>query len=220
MSSEVKEPLLVRMAQVVGHEIRNPLAVINNSVYFVKTKLAALGAVDPKVARHLDIIAAEVNRADKLIEDLSLALRKPLEPTFSSVSVVDAVEAALEAAALPAGVKVKKSLPRKDVRKTLDGKLFQMALQRLIQNALEAMGEKGELSVTLTESGLELKDSGPGFSADVLGQLFQPFITTKPKNLGLGLVIAKKAFEAQKCRLSAKNGPGAILRVEFVAPSL
>ena len=67
--------LIRRIASVVGHELRNPLAVINNSAYFVKAKLAG-SALDPKVEKHLKIIESEITRADDLISDILTYSRK------------------------------------------------------------------------------------------------------------------------------------------------
>ena len=57
MPSESKQPPIERMANVIAHEIRSPLAVINTSVYFVKTKLGT--GADAKVAKHLGMIEIE-----------------------------------------------------------------------------------------------------------------------------------------------------------------
>src|SRR5208282_1729826 len=59
-----------QMASVVGHEIRNPLAVINNSTYFIKTKLGTLGSVDPKIEKHIKIIESEIQQANGIINEI------------------------------------------------------------------------------------------------------------------------------------------------------
>src|SRR5271156_4526061 len=91
--------LIRRIASVVGHELRNPLAVINNSAYFLKTKLGQDGKLDPKVEKHLGIVVGEIGRADGLIADI-LTYSRALEVKGAPVSVNALVEARLEATTL------------------------------------------------------------------------------------------------------------------------
>jgi signal transduction histidine kinase len=176
------------MAQVVGHEIRNPLAVINNSAYFLKAKLGE--GVDVKVAKHLGIISSEVTRADALIEDIQTAFRRPFAPVKKPVPWAEMVGEA------KATKKFSGEAP------LVDPKIMADVIKRLIQNAVEAGG-----AVTLAGDarGLVIKDSGPGFPAEILPLLFEPFVTTKAKNLGLGLYICKKAVEAHGGKLTVEK---------------
>ena len=78
--------------------------------------------------------------------------------------------------------------------------LFRQVILSLIANASEAMGEGGDCVLRLSvPDGRHLRvdiiDSGPGISPEVLGQVFRPFFTTKPKGLGLGLPLAKRIIE-------------------------
>src|SRR6185436_3082964 len=71
--SQEKLAALGQMASVVGHELRNPLAVMNNSVYFIKTKLtSSLGNIplDPKLEKHLTIIESEIVKSNMIIRDV------------------------------------------------------------------------------------------------------------------------------------------------------
>ena len=106
--------LIRRIASVVGHELRNPLAVISNSAYFVKTKLEAAKDKDPKVEKHLGIIASEIARADRLISDI-LRFSRPLEVKLSPTALGAVVEAALKECAPPEGVKIKREKPKAEV---------------------------------------------------------------------------------------------------------
>ena len=211
--------LIRRIASVVGHELRNPLAVINNSAYFVKTKLSQ-GKLDAKVEKHLGIIAAEVARADKIIGRM-VAYSRPIEFKATSGSLAACVEAALAEAPLPDGVTLDKKL--KDVMLALDVALVTQAARDLIDNAVEAMDGKGRLSVAVGLAGgrpeLRVADSGPGLPAGKEKDIFEPFFTTKPKGLGLGLASAHRTAEAHGAVLSAEKGPGggAVFRLVWPA---
>ena len=77
--------LIRRSAAVVGHELRNPLAAINNSAYFLKAKLGQGRSLDPKVEKHLNIVASEIERADRMIADI-IAFARPLETKPAKLS--------------------------------------------------------------------------------------------------------------------------------------
>ena len=210
--------LIRRIASVVGHELRNPLAVIGNSSYFIKTKLGA--TADPKVAKHLAIIASEISRADQLIADM-LAFSRPLELKTSAVALDVVVHEALESCAMPDTVKVKRENSKTAVLVQADAAALALAFRRLMDNAVEAMEGKGALTVAIGARGssafLEVRDTGPGIKPEALPSIFQPFFTTKPRGLGLGLAMAEKILSAHGGKVEAKNLPdrGAVVTLSL-----
>ena len=106
-------------------------------------------------------------------------------------------------------------------------------LHNLIVNALEAAEGRDDAAIfvstqlaariiagaakSLPVAQIVIEDNGPGFSADVLGRMFDPYVTTKPKGTGLGLAIVKKIIEEHGGRIEAENRPsgGARIRVEL-----
>jgi signal transduction histidine kinase len=194
-----QQALIRRIASVVGHEMRNPMAVINNSAYFVRAKLGG-AALDPKVEKHLKIIESEIARADRLISDI-LSYSRVCEPLKESRPVDAIVEAALKSYEAPEGCKVEFKSGAKDAAVKADPKLVGDALKRLLENAFDAMGGKGAAKVA-TGAGKEgvwisVTDAGAGVDPKVKGSLFEPFVTSKPRGLGLGLALTKKVLEAQ-----------------------
>ncbi|MFA6003762.1 MAG: ATP-binding protein [Elusimicrobiota bacterium] len=209
--------LIRRIASVVAHELRNPLAVINNSAYFVKTKLGMSAEKDPKVEKHLGIIASEIARADRMISDM-LAFSRPLEIKTGKVALSAVVEEALRACSVPDAVKVK----RAGAKTVPEARVLADALRRVMDNAVEAMAGPGTMTVSLgTEGGqvfMEVRDTGPGIKPEALASVAQPFFTTKPRGLGLGLAVADKVMTAHGGRLEAKNLPGAGAAVVLSVP--
>lgn len=219
---EDKAALIRRIASVVGHELRNPMAVINNSAYFIKTKLGQGGTIDPKVEKHLGIVACEIARADRLIGDI-LTYSRPMEAKPVEVPVNGVVEIALSAVTVPEKIKVKKELAKGDPKAKADEKLLADAVRRFLDNAIDAMPEGGTLTVKTSASGKEVSvtvsDTGAGVKSDFLPLLFQPFATTKPRGLGLGLAMAKKIADANKGRVEGGSLKGGGASFTFSLPA-
>jgi signal transduction histidine kinase len=212
MDKEQQE-LLHRVAKVISHELRNPLAVMNNSAYFLKAKLGA--GADPKVEKHLGILASEIARADGMIAEM-LAYSRPVEAKPAEADLVPWIAAELEDLDAE-GAKVSAKLP-KSLKAAADEAAFRGALRRLLKNAVQAAGAGGSVTVSASsEKGsavVTVADSGKGIAPEADGRLFTPFFTTKPKGLGLGLAMARRLMEAQggraECR-SGKNGLFALI---------
>jgi signal transduction histidine kinase len=208
MADEQRE-LIRRIASVVGHELRNPMAVINNSAYFVRAKIGA-DNLDPKVEKHLKIIESEIARADRLISDI-LSYSRVCEPLKETRELDAIVESALKTYAAPAGAKIEAKLGAKGASVQADAKLTGDALKRLLDNAFDAMDGKGtaKLATGAGKEGvwLSVADAGPGVDAKVKAALFEPFVTTKPRGMGLGLSLARKYLGAQGGSVDFTSGP-------------
>ena len=210
MADQSRE-LIRRIASVVGHELRNPMAVINNSAYFVRAKLGTSG-IDPKVDKHLKIIESEIARADRLLSDI-LSYSRPCEPAAEAVELDAFVAAALKSHEAPQGCRAEFKAGAKGATVKTDPKLLGDALKRLLDNAFDAMDGKGAAKVATGVAGesawVAVVDSGPGVDAKIEPILFEPFVTTKPRGLGLGLALTKKTLGAQggevDCKSTAKG---------------
>jgi signal transduction histidine kinase len=215
MADDQRE-LIRRIASVVGHELRNPMAVINNSAYFVRAKLGQQ-TLDPKVEKHLKIIESEISRADKLIGDM-LTFSRAYEPTAETKPLDVLVKDAVGLYAAPDGGKIDLKLGAKDAAVKADAKAFADCVKRLLDNAFDAQGGKGAVKVATgsdkTGVFLTVADSGAGVDLKVKETLFDPFVTTKPRGMGLGLALARKLLGAVGGSVSYESTPkGATFRV-------
>ena len=198
MNDADQAPLIRRIASVVGHELRNPMAVINNSAYFVRAKLAQT-TLDPKVEKHLKIIESEIARADRLIGDM-LTFSRAYEPSVETKLFDALVKEAVAACAAPDGGKIELKLSAKDAVVKADVKAFHDAVKRLLDNAFDAQEGKGTARVATgaDKSGVfvTVSDAGKGVDAKIKDALFEPFVTTKPRGMGLSLALARKLLGA------------------------
>jgi signal transduction histidine kinase len=219
--AQEKLAALGQMASVVGHELRNPLAVMNNSVYFLKTKLAALlgaqtsepenPAADPKIQKHLNIIESEIGKSNTIIRDvLDFARNRALN--LATHRVDELVEKAIERIQLPAGVTLKKDLLLGELQVPLDEDEIRQVLVNLMENACQAMTSGGTLTIG-TKSHQDqveiiIADTGCGIPQEHLNKIFAPFFTTKSRGTGLGLAVVKKIIERHQGTIDVKSKVG------------
>lgn len=210
MMNKGEQELLRRAASVIGHDLRNPLAVINNSSYFVRAKLGGTKGLDPKVEKHLKIIESEIARADKLLADM-LTFSRPYECAAETMPLDSIVADAVENFPKPEGGKIDLKLAAKGVNSKFDGKAVGDALKRLIDNAFAAQEEKGVVKVATSagKDGLTVtvSDSGKGVDPKIEPVMYEAFMTTKPKGMGLGLALARKYLDGNGGSVSHETGP-------------
>ena len=205
-----KEQLAVlgQIAGSVGHELRNPLGVMSNAVYFLQTVLAD---ADDSVKEYLDIIKSEIAGSERIVSDLLDSVRtKPPHPEI--VGVRELLEKTLGKCAVPSTIKVKLDIPETLSPLRVDPLQIHQVFRNLISNGIEAMPEGGMLEIQASEDvpaktiTISVRDSGAGIAPELLAKLFQPLFTTKARGIGLGLVVVK--------RLTQTNGGNVEVRSE------
>jgi signal transduction histidine kinase len=199
--AQEKLAALGQMASVVGHELRNPLAVMNNSVYFLKTKLqmvSGAGEIDPKMDKHIKILEGEIAKSNTIIRDiLDFTRNRALNATPQKID--ELVENAIERIQFPQNVNVSKELTLGEARVMVDEDEIRQVLVNLMENACQAMTSGGNLSIgTKTHNDcvqIRISDTGCGIPKEHLQKIFAPFFTTKSRGTGLGLAVVKKIIE-------------------------
>lgn len=205
------------LSSAIAHEINQPLTAATNFVSAARRVLdaSAEGSVN-KAKDLIDKAAAQTLRAGAIIRNLREFVEKR-ESNRRLENIDDVIEEAIALAFVGtagSGAKVVLDLAP-DVPPVLVDKVqIQQVLVNLMRNAIEAMQvvESRELNVgTLLETGVlcvTVRDSGPGLPDEVQANLFQPFVTTKEKGMGIGLSICKSIVEAHGGRMSVQSKPG------------
>jgi two-component system, NtrC family, sensor histidine kinase HydH len=187
-----------QFAASIGHELRNPLGVVESSLFLLRQHLKA-EAEAPSVKKHLDRIGSEVQRANKTIHDLlDLARNRP--PQRRPTSVRELVDSAAEASLLPAAITLHVSLPE-GLSLNLDPDQVRQVLANLFTNSSQALKGRGQIWVEAdptTDGGarVRIRDDGPGIPPEDRVRVFEALYTTKAKGSGLGLALCRRIMEA------------------------
>lgn len=207
----------------IGHELRNPLGVIETSLFILKGRPLA---GEERTAKHLQRIGEQVGLANRIISNLLDMIRdRPL--TRERVSLPAVWDEAVRAVARPAGVALRVSGMDDGELPGVDGDPGQLrqVFVNLLENAVQAVGEAGEVRVSAhVDAGevcLALEDSGPGLAPEVKARLFEPLITTRARGIGLGLPLVRRILERHGGSITYAPRPGTgarfILRLPVAA---
>jgi len=206
--SKERLAMLGQLAGGVSHELRNPLATISNAVYFLQMTLAQ---ADETTKEYLQIIAAQVQDASKIISDL-LSFARETPADSQSVSPAKLGARIWEKRALPKGIQIVTHLPPDLPPVFVDPQQMTQVLENLVTNAYEAMPQGGKLIVKARADRnkvyLSMADTGEGIAEENLGRLFEPLFSTKPRGVGLGLALSKMLVEANGGRIEVESQEG------------
>jgi signal transduction histidine kinase len=188
-----------RLTAVLAHEIKNPLAIIRGSAQ-------RLGKLEPEAQRMSDYVVEEVDRLSGTVGRYLQFARGAAGGALAAAGSGDAIEA-LEAtlALLEGELRARSvSLERRGAAGpapvALDNGSLQQVYLNLVLNALDASPAGGTITVDVVEHAqrweVAIADHGPGFPAEVLRQLGEPFLTTRAEGSGLGLFLARRLLQS------------------------
>ena len=220
-----KLAILGQLSGSVGHELRNPLAVMSNAVYFLKM---AHADGDETTREYLDMIKHEIDTSLWIISDL-LDFARTKNPQAKMVTARQLLDESLVTCVIPENVRLHTDLEDTLPLLWIDPLQMGQVFQNLITNAIQAMPEGGALRISarraqgpekipisdprssILDPGfveISVADTGEGISPENMKNLFQPLFTTKAKGIGLGLVVCKSLVEVNGGRISVESAPG------------
>jgi signal transduction histidine kinase len=198
----------------IAHEINNPIAVIQGNLDLVRSQLAP--EAELTVRDELRLIDTQVERMRLIVTQL-LQFARPAEYA-GYITPVDTQRVVQDCLVLVGHLL---SRTRIDVQRhfgairhpAINANELQQVLVNLMVNAIHAMPEGGRLDLQTADVGddaveITVADTGPGLDAELMDQLFQPFVTRKKDGTGLGLWISRTLVQRYGGDLRAANRTG------------
>jgi signal transduction histidine kinase len=215
-----------RLAAEFAHQIKNPLAIINNAAFSLQRGLREKKLAAPE---QIEIIQEEVARADKVITQI-MGYAQLSEGRVEKLNVIEELERAITQVFPPA------MAGRLKIHREFGHGFPPLLMQRghlaeivvnLLQNAREVLGCQGTIFVAAAchrdySVEVSVRDNGPGIAPDKIERIFEAYYTTKEKGSGLGLAIVKHNAELYggSVRVESRLGQGAKFTVIFPAKAL
>ncbi|MGV3619618.1 MAG: ATP-binding protein, partial [Archangium sp.] len=176
----------------IGHELRNPLGVIETSLYVLKSRPDN----DERATKHLTRIGEQVKLSSDIITQLlNLIADRPLGLAQTTLEAL--VEDARRSVTVPAEVTFEVTGVPSPLR--CDVLQMRQAILNLLENAVWFASPNGRVQVTMRSSAdqveLAVDDSGPGVDPDIRARIFEPLVSSRPGGTGLGLALVKRVVE-------------------------
>lgn len=203
-----------QLAAGVAHELRNPLAVIETSVFLLQEQVGE----DPRAARQLRRITEQLRIAGAIVNDLLDTVRgrhAPPSPT-ERFDLGRVVREAVAWVPRPPHLAIALRLPEDPLIVPGDARRIRQVVVNLVANAVQCLDGRDPsrgIEVTLEaderEVHVSVRDHGPGIADALLPRLFEPFVTTRAEGTGLGLALSRQIARDHQGELRAESVPPA-----------
>ncbi len=202
----------------IAHEIRNPLASISGAAQILGAELRVSGEEE----RLLRLVVREADRLNRFVGDfLAFARSRPRRVSLVSLAkILDEVKWLTESQPkLAKGISIEVEFQEGEHFIEADEEEIKRVFLNVAQNAVEAMGTSGSLTIEVSRAiqpngdpadlvSIVFRDTGPGIKKSDIDELFKPFVTGKKGGTGLGLAIAQKIVEEHGGEIGCESAPG------------
>ena len=214
-----------RLAAEIAHQLKNPLAIINNAAFSLQKSLADS---KPAALQQLEMIREEVTRSDRIITEL-MGYAQLAEGRVERVEVHEEIEQAIGRAfppALPHEVSIHINCAKNLPPLLLQRAHLREALVNVLTNSRDALNGKGRIAVNVGRDErdavvISITDNGPGIPDYQREHIFEPYFSTKEKGTGLGLAIVRHNTEIYGGKVAVESalGKGTTFTLTFPAKS-
>ena len=207
-----------RLTSGVAHEVKNP---INSIVIHLEILRERLLKLDPETRRHIDIIATEIQRLDRVVKTL-IDFTRPIELRLAEADLrklMEEVASLAEPEARQHGVKIVRQEDARPLLARIDSDLVKQALLNVVLNGVQAMPKGGTLSLSSRAHEnlvrLEISDEGAGIDPAIRDKIFNLYFTTKKSGSGIGLAVSYRVLQLHNGTLEfdSEAGKGTTFRL-------
>lgn len=184
-----------QLAAGIAHEVRNPLTAIKGFLQLMEGSMEDF-------ERYFDIIGSEIDRIELILTEL-LTLAKPQDMKFKKIyllQVIEQVKALIDTQAILNNIEILTMFESDNLEMVCDENQLKQVFINLLKNGIEAMPNGGTITIEVKKQGsnkvkILFIDTGDGVPEHILDRIGEPFISTKEKGTGLGLMISRQIIE-------------------------
>ncbi len=204
-----------KVIRMIAHEVNNTVAGITSTLDTVGDALQGIDEAED-LQEVMKVCVERSYSMSRFITNFADVVKIP-EPQKQPVSLNDRVEACkvfMENLCFEKGIKLHLDLCAENPEVSMDTALFEQVLVNIIKNAVESIGEGGDIFIRSYASPviLEIGDTGKGISKEVETKLFTPFFSTKPNGQGIGLIFIREVLMKHGYTFSLRTYPDGITR--------
>jgi len=215
-------------ALMVGHDLRNPLQTMTNSIYLIDTRFSNMQlncAECPKcrelVSKETTMVKEQMTYIDKVLSDLvDYSSTRGIE--LATADLPGILDEALSVVNIPGLIKVSVDIEEGIPPLMVDRTAIRRVLSNLITNAVQAMPLGGQLTIRVFSAegaaSINVEDTGEGIPKENMDKMFEPLFTTRAKGQGLGLAVCKRLVEAHGGSIAIDSRVGRGTRVKVTIP--
>lgn len=216
---------LFMLAAGVAHELGNPLNSINIHLQLIKRQLDKLnlGDKNSKIIESLDVCSGEVKRLDGIIKHFLEAI-KPTPPDLQPLNLLEVLESVLsfqKQELEDLNIKIEVAVDQNQPVVAADRNQIKQVFFNLIKNAVDAMGNGGEIKISTRNDGesmfMYFADTGGGIDTQDLAKVFQPYYSTKRSGGGLGMMIVQRIMRDHGATIGidSQKDVGTVVTLQF-----
>jgi two-component system sensor histidine kinase HydH len=202
---------LGQLSAGLAHELRNPLGTIKASAEMLSRNVAAENEVSREVAGY---ISTEVDRCNSLVTRF-LDFARPLAVRLASTDLSQVIDRSIEMVSREArdrDIAIYRNYAPDIPPLPMDAELMERVFFNVLQNAVQASAPGSSITVKTRADGEIVEicviDRGSGIDPKLIETIFNPFVTTKPDGVGLGLAVVSRILDRHGGRMTVESQPG------------
>ncbi len=217
LANSEKFAAMGKVANILGHEFRNQLAVMKNSTYFLKMKCSDK---DESISKHLNLIDEKILESNIVIENI-LSFSKTKKLNLKIVDLGGIILSSIIKVQIPETINIINKINKEPLLIKGDEIQLNRLFSNILINAIYAMDGKGQLIISAFvvnyKINVSIKDTGTGINEEDLNHIFEPYFTTKARGTGIGLAIAKNIVQLHRGEIGIKSdfGKGTEVLIKF-----
>ncbi len=221
-----REEVITRLIRKMAHDIRTPLSTIKFSIETIKYVLPPQEW--EKIQEDIETMSKEVKHVQAITDNYSKFARLSRQ-NLQVISLKEVITTVLGKYELPGTIKVTMNVDEEAEIITADGKQFELMIKELFENALDAIGNEGEIRFDIfPENGkkqektakvcLRISDNGKGISREIIDRIFEPNFSTKGQGTGFGLVLVQRIVQNHNGTIWVDSEVGKGTQIHIVLP--